>query len=591
MPLDSAIVDHRRCSVGFQLTQESVGLNPTLQRISTEPFQQKIFDWQATENYREWSKNCQVIRPNSTAEKLVTKLGQRGEKGMAFLQMRNITKRFPGVLALDKVEFEAERGEIHAVVGQNGAGKSTLMKILGGAYSDYEGEIYIDGKSVNIRSPKDSRVAGVAVIYQELNLVPYMTVAENIFLGREPTKFWGFVDFAKMREGARKILAELDPTIDPNAKVRDLPVGKQQLTEIAKALSQNARILIMDEPTSALTEAETVKLYEIIRKLKAQGTTILYVSHRLREVFTISDRITVLRDGRKIGTVKTAEADPRQVVAMMVGREVEEFEPHAPPEKFGTSVLDVRNLIVIDKMSPQKRLLDGVSLQVRKGEVVGIFGLLGAGRSELLLTLFGASPGIIASGEILLEGKPVFFRSPMEAIQAGMGLVTEDRKTTGLILTMTSGHNISLAALKQFSRFQFVKRSAEEEAIWSAYKQLNIQPPMPSMPVVNLSGGNQQKVLLSRWLLVKPKVLLLDEPTRGVDIGARAELYRFIRHLAHGEGIAVLFASSELPEVLALADRILVMHQGRIVAEFSPNTPEEQIMFYATGGHLAKGVA
>jgi ABC-type sugar transport system ATPase subunit len=235
--------------------------------------------------------------------------------------------------------------------------------------------------------------------------------------------------------------------------------------------------------------------------------------------------------------------------------------------------------------------LDGATLHVRRGEVVGIFGLLGAGRSELLLTIFGSPLGIVVGGEILLEGKPVFFRSPIEAIQAGVGLVTEDRKTTGLILTMTAGHNISLAALRQFSRFQFVKRRAEEQAVWQAYEQLSIQPPMPSMPVVNLSGGNQQKVLLSRWLLVKPKVLLLDEPTRGVDVGARAELYRFIRHLAHDEGVAVLFASSELPEVLALADRILVMHQGRIVAEFPPNTPEERIMFYATGGHLAKGVA
>jgi ABC-type sugar transport system ATPase subunit len=298
---------------------------------------------------------------------------------MAFLEMRGITKRFPGVLALDRVDFEAERGEIHAIVGQNGAGKSTLMKILGGAFSDYEGEIFIDGKPVIIRSPKDSRAAGVAVIYQELNLVPDLTVAENIFLGREPTKFLGLVDFAKMRDEARKVLAQLDPTIDPDAKVRELPVGKQQLTEIAKALSQNARILIMDEPTSALTEAETQKLYDIIRKLKAQGTTILYVSHRLREVFAISDRITVLRDGRKVGTVETAEADPRQVVAMMVGREVEEFEPHPVPEKVGTPMLEVRNLVLVDRANPQKRLLDGATLQVRRGEVVGIFGLLGAG--------------------------------------------------------------------------------------------------------------------------------------------------------------------------------------------------------------------
>ncbi len=506
---------------------------------------------------------------------------------MAFLEMQRITKRFPGVLALDGVDFESERGEVHAVVGQNGAGKSTLMKILGGAFSDYEGEIFLDEKPTPIRSPKDAQAAGIAVIYQELNLVPDMTVAENIFLGREPTKWLGLVDFQRMRAEAAQALEALDPTLDPDAKVRELPVGKQQLVEIAKALSQNARILIMDEPTSALTEAETQKLYAIIRKLKRQGTTILYVSHRLQEVFTISDRITVLRDGRKVGTVQTAEADPRQVVAMMVGREVEELEAKAVPGRKGVPILRVRHLVVADKTNPQKRLLDGVTLQVNEGEIVGIFGLLGAGRSELLLTLFGASPGIVIGGDILLEGQPVRFRSPIDAIKAGVGLVTEDRKTTGLVLTMTSGHNISLAALPQFSPLQFVRRRAEEQAVNDAYKRLDIQPAMPSMPVANLSGGNQQKVVLSRWLLVKPKVLLLDEPTRGVDVGARAELYRFIRRLAHEEGVSVLFASSELPEVLALADRILVMHQGQIVAEFLPGTPEDRIMLYATGGHLA----
>lgn len=506
---------------------------------------------------------------------------------MAFLEMRGITKRFPGVLALDKVDFSAERGEVHAIVGQNGAGKSTLMKILGGAYSDYEGTILLDGKPVNIRSPKDAQGAGIAVIYQELNLVPDMTVAENIFLGREPTRFLGLVDFRRMHQDAAQVLALLDPTIDPAAKVRELPVGKQQLVEIAKALAQHARILIMDEPTSALTEAETQKLYDIIRRLKAQGTTVLYVSHRLREVFTICDRITVLRDGRKVGTTRVSETDPRQIVAMMVGREVEESAAEPLVVSDRPIVLEVRNLTVVDAENPQKRLLDGVTLTLRQGEIVGIFGLLGAGRSELLLTLFGASPGVIVSGEVRLNGRAVRFRSPIDAINAGIGLVTEDRKTTGLILTMTAGHNISLAALPLFSRFQWVQRNAEEQAIWHAYERLNIQPPMPYMPVAHLSGGNQQKVLLSRWLLVKPKVLLLDEPTRGVDVGARAELYRFIRRLAHDEGVAVLFASSELPEVLALADRILVMHQGHIAAELPPTTPEDHIMLYATGGHLA----
>ncbi len=505
---------------------------------------------------------------------------------MPFLQMRQITKRFPGIVALDRVDFEAEGGEVHAIVGQNGAGKSTLMKVLGGVYPDYEGEIFIDGRLAPIRSPREAIRFGIAVIYQELNLVPAMTVSENIFLGRELTKWLSFVDFRAMRGKAREILASLDPTIDPDARVGDLPVGKQQMCEIAKALSQNARILVMDEPTSALTESETAKLYEIIRGLKAQGVTVLYVSHRLREVFAISDRITVLRDGRKVGTVVTAEADPRQIVTMIVGKELGAVEEE-PPVSDGPVALSVSGLSVSEKANPDRWLLTDVNLIIRRGEIVGLFGLLGAGRSELLLTLFGACPGIIRSGTMTLFGAPYRPVSPGYAISRGIGLVTEDRKVTGLILTMTAGNNVSLAALPQLSPYQFINRHQEMEQVQDAYRRLQIQPNLPSAPVTALSGGNQQKVLLSRWLLVRPRILLLDEPTRGVDVGARAELYRFIRYMAHREGIAVLFSSSELPEVLTLADRIVVLHQGQIAVEFSRGVTEDRLMFYATGGHLA----
>ncbi|MDW8121345.1 MAG: sugar ABC transporter ATP-binding protein [Armatimonadota bacterium] len=499
--------------------------------------------------------------------------------------MRRITKRFPGVLALDGVDFEAKKGEVHAIVGQNGAGKSTLMKILGGVYPDYEGTITIDGYPVHLRSPREAIRWGIAVIYQELNLVPAMTVSENIFLGREPTRGLGLVDYRKMREGATQILSLLDPTINPDARVSDLPVGKQQMCEIAKALSQNARILIMDEPTSALTEAETLKLYEIIRSLKETGVTVLYVSHRLREVFAISDRITVLRDGKRVGTVMTADADPRQIVTMMVGREVGEIEEEAVQGE-GNPALEVKNLWVRDRSNPDRWLLKAIHLTVHEGEIVGLFGLLGAGRSELLLTLFGSSPGLMEDGQIFVRGAPYFPTSPAHAIRNGIGLVTEDRKVTGLILTMTAGHNVSLAALPKFSPFQIIHREREENGVREAYERLQIQPAVPSAPVTTLSGGNQQKVLLSRWLLVRPRVLLLDEPTRGVDVSARAELYRFIRHMAHREKVAVLFSSSELPEVLSLADRIVVLHHGQVAAQFGKGVTEEQVMFYATGGHL-----
>ncbi|MDW8024674.1 MAG: sugar ABC transporter ATP-binding protein [Armatimonadota bacterium] len=496
--------------------------------------------------------------------------------------MSSIVKDFPGVRAVDHVDLFVRRGEVHGLIGENGAGKSTLMKILGGVYSDYEGEIFVDGVRVRIRSPRESIAAGIAVIHQELNLVPQLSVAENIFLGREPLKFFFFVDFTRMNRMAEELLSPFDPTIAPRTPVGELSVGRQQLVEIVRALSLNARILVMDEPTSALTEAEVEKLFEVIRRLKVSGTTIIYITHKLKEVLTITDRVTVMRDGKVVGTVNTSEADHRMLARMMVGREIEEAKREVAG--YGAVVLSARNLSLLSRETPGKRILNNISFDLRSGEVVGIFGLMGAGRTELMLTLFGSPPGI-AYGEIKLDGKPIKLRSPIDAIRHGIGLVTEDRKTTGLILMMAAGYNATLPLLPSLSFVNFIKRRRERELIERLWSKLQIVPRNPSMPAQNLSGGNQQKVVLSKWLAMRPKVLLLDEPTRGVDVGARAEIHKLIREMAMG-GAAILFASSELPEVLSLADRILVMHAGQIVHELkAEGATEEEIMFYASGAH------
>jgi ribose transport system ATP-binding protein len=497
------------------------------------------------------------------------------------VEMRSIVKDFGGVRAVDHVDLFVRKGEVHGLVGENGAGKSTLMKILGGVYSDYEGEIFIDGVKVRIRSPKDAISAGIAVIHQELNLVPQLSVAENIFLGREPTRGI-FVDFSKMFNMAEELLSPFDPTIDPRQRIGELSVGKQQLVEIVRALSLKARVIVMDEPTSALTEAEVEKLFDVVRRLKATGTTIIYITHKLREVFTITDRVTVMRDGKVVGTVRTADVDHRTLARMMVGRDIEAVERGA--KKLGDVILRVRNLSVISREAFGKRILSDINFDVRSGEVVGIFGLMGAGRTELLMTLFGSPPGIV-KGEIEIDGEQVRIRSPIEAIRHSIGLVTEDRKASGLILMMAAGHNATLPILPSLSVMQFIHRRRERELIKWLWERLQIVPPNPEMPAQNLSGGNQQKIVLAKWLAMRPKLLLLDEPTRGVDVGARAEIHRLIRQMAE-EGTGVIFASSELPEVLTLADRILVMHSGQLVHELKADeATEEEVMFYASGAH------
>lgn len=500
---------------------------------------------------------------------------------MALLEMKNIVKEFPGVRALDGVSFTLDAGEFHALVGENGAGKSTLMKILSGVYphGTYEGAIFIDGSEVRFRGIRDAENAGIAIIFQELSLVKELTVAENIFLGKEPSRF-GVVNWAKLYRDAQKVLAELNLDLDPRVKAGTLGIGRQQLVEIAKALSRNARILVLDEPTAALTESEVDILFGILRRFKERGVGMIYISHKLDEVFELSDRITVLRDGQSIATDPTAELTKDRVIASMVGREVGNIFPETQHE-FGETALEVRSMTAVSATSG-RTLVDDVSFSVRKGEVLGIAGLMGAGRSELLMSIFGSFPGRV-SGEVFVEGKSVNIASPKTAIENGIGFVTEDRKRFGLILEQSILDNAVLAGLKEISGHFLTNRHRELAAVAEPMQTLRIKANSPLMTTGKLSGGNQQKVVFAKWLLTEPKVLLLDEPTRGIDVGAKQEIYSEINKLAKA-GLAIVLVSSELPEVLGLSDRVLVLHEGRAAGEFSREeaTPK-RVMAAATG--------
>lgn len=496
--------------------------------------------------------------------------------------MQAIVKEFPGVKALDGVTFDLYAGEFHSLVGENGAGKSTLMKVLSGVYpvGSYEGDILIDGEVRQFKTIRDSEKAGVAIIFQELSLVKELTVGENIFLGREPSRF-GLINWSELYQKAGKLLKDLHLPIDPRTPVGNLGIGQQQLVEIAKALSQDARILVLDEPTAALTESEVGTLFEILRKLKDRGVGMIYISHKLDEVFTMSDRITVLRDGKTVGTESALALTKDKVIALMVGREVGDIFPQTSHE-FGETALEVRNLSSYDLENPNKKLVDNISFSVKKGEVLGIAGLMGAGRSELLMSIFGAWQGK-TSGEILVEGKPASIDSPSEAIKNGIGFVTEDRKRFGLLLDQTILDNMTLAGLKRISGAFLTHRSREVVASKKAMQSLKVKANSPETIAGTLSGGNQQKVVLGKWLLTNPKVLFLDEPTRGIDVGAKQEIYSEINKLAK-EGLAIVMVSSELPEVLGLSDRVMVLHEGRLTGEFSKTeaTPEK-VMAAATG--------
>ncbi len=504
------------------------------------------------------------------------------QTSMPLLEMRNIVKEFPGVKALDGVSFTLDAGRFHALVGENGAGKSTLMKVLSGVYPSgtFSGEIIVEDEIRYFRGIRDSESAGIAIIFQELSLIKELTVGENIFLGREPSRF-GVINWTELYNKASKLLQSLNLQIDLRVKVASLGIGQQQLVEIAKALSQDAKILVLDEPTAALTESEVEVLFAILKKLLTRGVGMIYISHKLDEIFQMSDRITVLRDGKTVATYAATETDKNKVIAAMVGREVGNVFPAAAHE-LGAVSLNVKNLIVYSTEIAGRKVVDNVSFTVRKGEVLGIAGLMGAGRTELLMALFGVWQGNY-SCEIEVDGKLVAINSPADAIANGIGFVTEDRKRFGLILEQSILDNMTLAGLRSISGKILTHRSREKLAASESMQSLRIKANSPMTMTGTLSGGNQQKVVLGKWLLTMPKILLLDEPTRGIDVGAKQEIYSEINKLAKA-GLAIVLVSSELPEVLGLSDRVIVLHEGRLTGEFTREeaTPEK-IMAAATG--------
>lgn len=493
------------------------------------------------------------------------------------IAMRGIVKSYPGVKALRGVDLVVQPGQVMGLVGENGAGKSTLLKVLAGAVLADEGTIDVDGETVSFRNPRDSQRAGIAVIYQELMLAEHLSIAENVYAGREPASRWGTVDFRTMRRNTAELLAELGIKASPTDEVGRLNVARRQMVEIAKALSMDARLIVMDEPTSSLTEDEVETLLDLVRGLRARGVSVVYVSHRMREIFAVADAITVMRDGALIGVKRVDEVTPDQVVNMMVGRDLlDVYGVRSSPRPAGTPVLEVRNL----QAGPR---VQDVSFSVAAGEIVGMAGLIGAGRSETALAVFGE--GRVTSGSVFMDGKAIQRRNAREAIAAGIAYVPEDRKQQGLFLGLPIRSNISSACLDDMCTNGVVSTRKDRALAHRMSKDLQVKAASSEVSVGTLSGGNQQKVVLARWLARQPRVLILDEPTRGVDIGAKAEIYRLIRTIA-ADGVAVLMISSELPEVLGLADRVLVMREGRLVGEFGyGEADEQQVMALATGVH------
>jgi ribose transport system ATP-binding protein len=494
------------------------------------------------------------------------------------ISFQRVGKRFDAVQALDDVSFDVAPGEIHALMGENGAGKSTLMKILSGVVTDYEGHIILRGEAARFRNTAAAEHAGISIIHQELNVVDDLSVAANIFLGREPRR-WGMLDVAEMNRGAQVVLDRLQARFSPTARVSSLRIGDRQLVEISKALSRNASIVIMDEPTSALTEAESARLYDVIAALKAAGVTIIYISHKMDEVFRLADRITVLRDGKVVRTAERLATTPREVAHAMVGREIA-VGAHRQSSA-GDVVLRVDRLTLPWPGHPRGYRLKDVSLEVRRGEVLGIAGLMGAGRTELLECLFGASP-VRFSGTVELHGRRLTLKHPRDAIRSGIALVTEDRKGLGLFDQFSVQENITIASLSDVATGGVVSRSAEHDAAHTSIRDLRIRAAGADAAITSLSGGNQQKCILGRCLLQRPQLLLLDDPTRGVDIGAKVEIYRLMHELAD-QGLAMIVTSSELPELLTLADRIVVLREGVLTGEFSrEEATEQRIMEAAT---------
>lgn len=481
------------------------------------------------------------------------------------LEMKQIVKSFPGVKALKGVQFSVGKGEVHALMGENGAGKSTLIKILTGAYQRDEGEIWFDGKQVDFKTPQEAQLGGISTIYQEVNLEPYLSVTENVFLGREPKTKWGTIDWKTAHTEAERILRDMGIQVDVRKPITEYSVAIQQMVAIARAVSTQAKLVVMDEPTSSLDESEVQVLFDVIKKLKATGVSIVFVSHRMDEIYTICDRVTVLRDGTYVGDWDLKDLSRMELISKMIGRNLEETENLKHAVKKGSKPLHGDSTPILKVINLKKgRVLHGITFEVKKGEILGLAGLLGSGRSETVKAIFAADR--YDDGEIEFDGKKVKFNSPYDAIKAGIGFCSENRKTEGIVPNMSVGENLTIANLSEFSYMGVVFKGKQRQVIDRYIERLRIKTPSAGQKIRNLSGGNQQKVLLARWLCLNPKLLILDEPTRGIDVGAKAEIELLIRELA-AEGISIIMISSEFEELVRNCDRIIVLRDGFKVGE------------------------
>lgn len=495
------------------------------------------------------------------------------------LELKNITKEFPGVKALDSVSFNIKKGELHTLVGENGAGKSTLMKILSGAYQPTEGKIIYDGNKIQFSDPKEAQNAGISIIHQEFSLIPYLNPVENIFLGHEIRKKNGLLDKKTMKNKAEDILSRLNVQVDLEKPIYRMSIAEQQFVEIAKALVFESKVIIFDEPTASLTGNEIKDLFSLIDSLKNNDVTIIYISHHLDEIFQIGDRLTVLRDGQRIGTKEVVDCSKQDLIKMMVGREIRKSFPERADKSFEKN----KPLLRVEKLIDDKGLLKNINFDLYEGEILGVAGLVGAGRTEMVRALIGADK--TKEKEVFINGDKVYIKNPSQALDLGIGLIPESRKEHGLVLGMSVKNNISLSVLDQIKNsFGFLNSKKEKEMARLLIEDLSIKTPNQNQLVKNLSGGNQQKVVLAKWLNTKSRVLIFDEPTRGIDVGSKEEIYELITDLAD-QGLSIILVSSELPEVLGLSDKILVMYEGKQMTEISKEeATSEKIMNYATGG-------